>query len=47
MNYIPMTENDLINAYSIALKQILESNATDAEKAAAKASLDLIFGVNK
>lgn len=47
MTYIPMTDNDKLNAYSIALSQILESNATDAEKAAAKASLDLIFGVNK
>ena len=38
---------NLMTAYQIALKQIVESNATAEEKAAAKASLDLIFGVNK
>ena len=47
MKYIPLTETEKIDAYSIALKQIIESNATAEEKAAAKASLDLIFGVNE
>lgn len=47
MNYIPMTENEKIDAYSIALKQIVESNATTEEKVAAKACLDAIFGITK
>ena len=47
MKYTPMTENEKIDAYSIALKQIVESNATAEEKAAAKACLDAIFGVAK
>ena len=44
-SYIPMTDADKMNAYSIALKQIVESDATAEEKAAAKACLDAIFGI--
>ena len=47
MSYIPVTETEKIDSYSIALKQIIESNATDEEKAAAKACLDAIMNYSK
>ena len=47
MNCIPVTETEKIDFYSIALKQIVESNATDEEKAAAKACLDAIMSYSK
>ena len=46
MTHIPMTQNNLMTAYSIALKQIVESNATDEQKAMAKASLDELLAFN-
>ena len=47
MSYIPVTENEKVDFYSITLKQILESNATAEEKAAAKACLDAIMSYSK
>ena len=46
-----MTKNvnipaNMMDAYQIALRQIVESDATDEQKAYAKASLDALMGVN-
>ena len=44
--YIALTENEKVNAYGIALKQIIESNESEEKKNTAFEMLNMIFKFN-